>query len=417
MKANIEVSKKLFNEVYIKRQLKNTAYYQIYFGGSSSGKSYSLGQRTVLDVMEGRNYLITRKVKGTIRGSVFNEIKKAILSFGFTDYFAINKSDLTITCTINNKQICFGGLDDVEKIKSITPIEGVFTDIWIEEATEITQNDFKQLKKRLRGRSEFKKRITLSFNPIYQTHWLYKTFFLDNWTENNDNYVETSLDGQKLTILKTTYKDNQFLDDGDIKNLENESDKYYHNVYTLGNWGVLGNLIFSNWEVRDLGDMVNTFDNIYYGLDWGFDPDPFAFIKFHIDKTRKRLYIISELYLNGLTNDETIPLVLEQYDNDNLIVADSAEPKSIKYYKDNGLKRIQGAKKGKGSIVSGIKNLKDYTIIIGSDCKNAKNEFSLYKYKESRDGQVLPEPVDKNNHLIDALRYGMELVGVSKWGW
>ena len=276
--------------------------------------------------------------------------------------------------------------------------------------------DLKQLQKRLRGHSEFKKRITLSFNPVFKTHWIYKTFFINLW-QDDKNYIEGIYDGQAITILKTIYTNNRFLDKTDITNLENESDKYYYDVYTLGNWGVLGHLIFNNWEVQDLSDKIKSFDNIMYGLDWGFDPDPFAFTKMHVDNKRKILYLFDELYINGLTNDETIPLVLEKYDNDNIIIADSAEPKSIQYFKQNGIKRITGAKKGKGSIESGIKLLKTYKIIIDANCVNTKNEFSLYKYKESKDGQVLPVPVDKNNHLIDAIRYACEQLQNSKWGW
>lgn len=414
MIAKVKIKKNMFNKIYINHMLDNQAYLQIYFGGSSSGKSYSLSQRTILDVMKGRNYLITRKVKGTIRGSVFNELKKSILNFGLSEYFNINKSDLTITCTINNSQICFVGLDDVEKVKSITPIQGVFTDVWVEEATEIIQKDLKQLQKRLRGHSEFNKRITLSFNPIHKTHWIYKEYFVKHW-QDDKQHIKATHDGLSFSILKTTYRDNKFLDATDIKNLENESDKYYYEVYTLGNWGVLGNLIFKNWKVEDLSDKIKQFNNIYYGLDWGFDPDPFAFIKFHVDTKRKQLYIFDELCINGLTNDETIPMVLDKYDNDNLIIADSAEPKSIEYYKKNGVPRIKGAKKGKGSIESGIKLLKNYEIIIDVNCLNVKKEFSLYKYKESKDGQVLPKPVDKNNHLIDALRYGMEIADENGW--
>lgn len=410
MIAKVKIKKKMFNSIYIKYMLKNENYLQIYFGGSSSGKSYSMAQRTILDVMEGRNYLVARKVKGTIRGSVFNELKKSILNFGLSEYFKINKSDLTITCKINNSQVCFVGLDDVEKVKSITPIQGVFTDVWIEEATEIIKKDLKQLQKRLRGHSQFKKRITLTFNPIHKTHWIYKDYFVKHYRDDKQ-YIEATHDGLSFSILKTTYKDNEFLDKTDIKNLENETDKYYYEVYTLGNWGVLGNLIFKNWKVEDLSDKIKSFDNIYYGLDWGFDPDPFAFIKFHVDEKRKRLYIFDELYINSMTNDETIALVKEKYDNDNVIIADSAEPKSIDYYKKNGLRRIKGAKKGKGSIEAGIKLIKNYEVIIHKDCLNTKKEFSLYKYKESKDGQVLPKPVDKDNHLIDALRYGLEIVG------
>lgn len=408
MRMKIKPKKSDFNPIYFKKGLNNDSYFQIYFGGSSSGKSYFLAQRAVLDVMKGRNYLVVRKVKNTVRGSVFNEIKKSIIAFGLSKYFNINKSEMTITCLINNKQIMFGGLDDVEKIKSITPINGVVTDIWIEEGTEIIENDFKQLKKRLRGQSQHKKRLTISFNPIHKSHWIYKYFF-GIW-QDDKQFIKGSIDGLPCSILKTTYKDNAYLTDQDIANLENESDKYYYEVYTLGNWGVLGNLIFNNWKTKDLSKYIPSFDNIFYGLDWGFYPDPFAFVKFHVDEKKKKIYIFDELYLYQRTNDTLIEKVKEKYDGGRRIVADSAEPKSIKYFKNNGV-RINGADKGPGSIEYGIKRLKDYEIIIHTECIHTKNEFSLYKYKENKDGEILPVPVDKNNHIIDSIRYATEELG------
>lgn len=395
----LDISPKMFNNIYLKHQLKNQNRYQIYFGGSSSGKSVSLAQRTVLDVFNGeRNYLIVRNVQNTIRRSVLNEITKAISSFELTPYFKVNRSDLTITCTLNNKQILFAGLDDPEKIKSITPIDGVITDIWVEESTECDYKAIKQLDKRLRGRSKVKKRLTLSFNPILQDHWLYREYF-DIW-EDDKQYVEKN----NVSILKTTYKDNKFLTSDDIHALENESDPYYYEVYTLGNWGVLGAVIFKNWKVEVFKE--DTFDNYYNGLDWGFAEDPFAFIRSHYDKKRKRLYICNEICATDLTNDESAEMVKEIIDNE-LVICDSAEPKSVKDYRKLRV-NAKGAKKGPGSIEYGIKFLQGLEIIIHPRCQEAKNEFSKYKYKEDKNGNVLPVPVDKDNHLIDALRYSME---------
>lgn len=142
-KIKLKVSSKIFNKVYIP-YLKDNTPTQIFYGGSSSGKSVFLAQRTVLDLMKGgRNYLVVRNVAKTIRGSVYNEIVKAISDMKLDSFFNVLKSELTITC-INGYQILFCGLDDPEKIKSITPAKGVITDIWVEEATEIEYNAYKQ---------------------------------------------------------------------------------------------------------------------------------------------------------------------------------------------------------------------------------------------------------------------------------
>lgn len=401
MGINLNINSKVFNPIYLKHQLKNNNRYQIYFGGSSSGKSFSLAQRTVLDVLNGeRNYLIVRNVQSTIKRSVLNEITKAISNLHMSEYFEVNKTDMIITCKLNKKQILFCGLDDVEKIKSITPIDGVITDIWVEEATETEYKSVKQLDKRLRGRSKVTKRLTLSFNPILKDHWLYSEYF-DIW-EDNKQYVEKN----NVSILKTTYKDNKFLTKDDIEALENETDKYYYEVYTLGNWGVLGAVIFKNWKVQDFNDIEETFDNYRHGVDWGFADDPFAYIKSHYDKTRKRLYICDEIEAVGLLNEESAPMVKEKAGSSK-VTCDSSEPKSVSDFKRLKV-NAKAAKKGPGSIEFGIKFLQGLEIIISPKCQNFKNEISKYKYKEDKNGIVLPIPIDKDNHLLDALRYSLE---------
>lgn len=401
MGINLNINSKVFNPIYLKHQLKNNNRYQIYFGGSSSGKSFSLAQRTVLDILAGnRNYLIVRNVQSTIRRSCLNEITKAISNLKMSKYFEVNKTDMVITCTLNKKQILFCGLDDVEKIKSITPIDGVITDVWIEEATETEYKAVKQLDKRLRGISKVTKRLTLSFNPILKDHWLYKEYF-DIW-EDDKQYVERG----NVSILKTTYKDNKYLTEDDVQALENESDIYYYQVYTLGNWGVLGAVIFKNWKVQDFSDIESAFDNYRHGVDWGFADDPFAYIKSHLDKKKSILYVCDEIEAVGLLNKESAPLVREKA-GASRVICDSSEPKSITEYRTLRV-NAKGAKKGPGSIEFGIKWLQGLEIIIHPRCQSFKAEISKYKYKEDKNGNVMPIPLDKDNHLLDALRYSLE---------
>jgi phage terminase large subunit len=400
---HLEISPDVFNEIYLKYLLNNQHRYQICFGGSSSGKSVGIAQRTVLDIFGGkRNYLVVRNVQRTIRHSCFNEIVRQINEFQLTDYFSINKSDLVITCNLNRKQILFAGLDDPEKIKSITPHDGVITDIWVEEATECDRSAVKQLDKRLRGQSEVKKRLTLSFNPILRDHWIYTEYF--NIWDDSKQYVES--DEFDISILKTTYKDNRFLMPDDIANLENESDPYYYEVYTLGNWGVLGAVIFKNWRVEDFSELEKKFPAFRHGVDWGFGVDPFAYVKVHYDKTRRRLYICYEVCAVGLLNRDSADQIRPYVGHDQ-VVCDSAEPKSIEEFKQYKINAI-AAEKGPGSVEHGIKFLQGLEIIIHPRCQQAKNEFTKYKYKEDKNGNVLPVPVDRDNHIIDAIRYALE---------
>lgn len=403
MTREVEIHTEVFNDAYLP-YLNDETETQIIYGGSASGKSvFAIGQRTVYDLMNGgRNYLITRQVGRTIKNSVFNEIIKVINEWNVNKLFGINKSDYVITCN-NGYQILFAGLDDVEKLKSITPTKGVITDVIVEEATETERASVKQLEKRLRGGDEqTRKRMTLLFNPILQTHWIYKEYFENiGWADSQKEYHS-----EKLSILKTTYKDNRFLTQQDKERLENETDPYYHNVYTLGNWGVLGSVIFKNWRVEDLSQMQAQFTNPRVGLDFGYSSDPAAVAITHYDRARKTIYFYDELYECGLTNDLLAGEVKNKI-GDNYVTCDSAEPKSIAELQQYGIS-AKSANKGKDSVLHGIQWLQQQTIILDVKCINARNELQTYKWKEDAGGNALPVPLDKNNHLIDALRYAYE---------
>ena len=321
---------------------------------------------------------------------------------GVKKYYSINKSDMVITCKLNNKQILFCGLDDVEKVKSITPMDGVLERIFIEEATEVKREAYLQLKKRLRGRTQHSKHIFMAFNPILKTHWIYKDFF-GQWEDNKTVYE----DEDKL-IVKTTYKDNIFLTADDRKLLEDETDPYFYNVYSLGNWGVLGNVIFKNWRVEDLSDRISTFDNIRCAIDFGWN-DPTAMLKLHLDNKRKRIYIIDEVYQQHMT-DEMLLSTARDFFGRNYVTCDSADPKTIDFLAVNGIMAVP-AMKGADSIIRGIRWLQGYEIIIDVRCQNFKNEIEQLHWEEDKYGNVLERPASGNDHLAnDCLRYACESV-------
>jgi phage terminase large subunit len=392
----------VINAAYIP-YLHDLTRMQIYYGGASSGKSVFLAQRDVLDVLNGgRNFLICRQVGRTLRGSVVQEINKVISRWGLNSLFDINKTDGTITCK-NGYQIIFAGLDDVEKLKSLTPARGVFTDVRVEEATEVSFDSIKQLLKRQRGGDpETPKRLILSFNPILRTHWIFQEYFSGiGWVDEQKAYRDPG-----LSILKTTYQDNRFLTADDIKDLEGETDSYYYHVYTLGNWGILGHVIFTNWRVEDLADRQQEWTNRRNGLDFGFSSDPAALAVSHYDKMRKTIYIYDELYETDLTNDILAERVKEKAGSD-LVTCDSAEPKSITELRRAGV-NARPAQKGKDSVNFGIQWLQQREVVIAKNCVNAQMEFSFYHWKTDAGGNALRIPVDKNNHLIDATRYAYE---------
>ena len=404
MEANLDI-----NDIYYPH-LDNFSRTQIFYGGSSSGKSWFLAQRCVYDILQGgRNYLVCRQTARTIRGSVFQQIERVIREAGVLEYFTLNKSDAVITCK-NGYQILFAGLDDVEKIKSMIPRNGVITDIWIEEATETERGDVKDLYKRQRGGDEgTAKRMILSFNPILQSHWIYTEHFEGvAWADDQKEYKDDD-----LSILKTTYKDNKFLTPADLKDLENEKDKYRYNVYTLGNWGILGFVIFTNWKVEDLSGMHDQFTVPRNGGDFGYSSDPAALWIAHYDHKHKRIYVYDELYEKGLTNDllaeEIIKKIGAQY-----VVMDSAEPKSIAELVKYGVNATPAAK-GKDSVLHGIQWLQQQEIIIDKHCVNTKMEISTAHWLEDAGGNATLKPNETNNHLIDAGRYAHEQDQVDNW--
>lgn len=186
-----------------------------------------------------------RRTGKSNRDSTFALLKQIIIKWKLYKHFKINESDLRIKCLLNNNEIIFAGLDDVEKLKSITFAKGELTDIWIEEASEILEADFNQLDVRLRGKGT-KKQITISFNPIDINHWLKRRFF----DKQDDN----------IKIFHSTYINNSFLDDDYKKLLEGykTTDEYYYNVYCLGMWGVLGKTVF---DARAISTRLQTIPN------------------------------------------------------------------------------------------------------------------------------------------------------------
>lgn len=402
--TNVTIDDSVFNEVYIP-YLKDDTRTQIFYGGSGSGKSVFLAQRCVIDLMNGgRNYLILRAIAKTIRHSVFKEIDKLIKNWNLSNLFSVNKSEMVITCT-NGYQAIFAGLDDVEKLKSITPEKGVITDVWVEEATETRHDDITQLNKRMRGMDAYSddpglpKRMTMSFNPIIKSHWIYTSYFAGtNWADKQTEYHNND-----ISILKTWYIHNRFLTEQDVSDLENEEDEYFYQVYTLGNWGVLGDVIFTNWEVADLTEQMAQFDNLRDGQDFGYSSDPAAYIKSHYDAKHQVIYILDEMYQTGLDNEALAENIKESVKYRSLL-CDSAEPKSIDELKKYGIDARSGLK-GPDSVRHGIQWLQKHKIVVHKSCVNFIHELEQYHWKKDKWGESLPVPADKHNHGIDALRY------------
>lgn len=229
----------------------------ISYGGAGSGKSYTTAQKVLIRLLSEENHkiLVTRKVATTLRVSVFQIFKDLISHYGLFEQFKINKSDMTITNTRNDSMLLFFGMDNVERLKSIQGI----TSIWMEECSEMEENDVAELNRRLRGHTKYYKQIIITFNPISHLHWLKARFF------DNPN--------SKASIYKTTYLDNSFIDDEykkEIEDIKNYDEQQYR-IYALGEWGVLNNnIIHHRFKPKEhISDKtINDFRELHIGIDF-----------------------------------------------------------------------------------------------------------------------------------------------------
>lgn len=273
---NIKISKKVFNDVYLP-YLHNQDRYLIFYGGGSSGKSYFIAQRFIYKLFNPTrcNLLVVRQTGDTNRKSTFPLLKQVISNWNLAKYFKVNASDMRIKCLLTGNEVAFAGLDDVEKIKSITFENGELTDIWVEEATECQEADINQLKVRLRG-GKSKKQIVLSFNPINIQHWIKKHF----------------IDSGLATVCFSTYKDNKFLTDDDRKALEDlqYTDEYTYEVYCLGKWGIIGKTVFDAKAITKRLDVIPKPLKVGYFL-YDYDGLRISNIRFQPDRNNGYIQI------------------------------------------------------------------------------------------------------------------------------
>lgn len=241
----VHIPPRAFNQAYLPFLRDDSHRYLVLYGGAGSGKSVFAAQRLIVRLMERPlcNVLAARAVAATHRDSTYALFQQVIDKWGLGSLFKCAQGELRITCR-NGNSVIFKGLDDPEKLKSVTFPKGELTDVWVEEASELSEAQFNQLDLRLRGQGAHKQ-MTITFNPVSSVHWLKARFF--------DRREE------QAAVLKTTYLDNRFLDKDYGRTLEGyrESDPYYYQVYCLGEWGVLGRSIFHSQKVSArLGDLA-----------------------------------------------------------------------------------------------------------------------------------------------------------------
>lgn len=349
------------------------------YGGAGSGKSYSTAQHVILRALEENNkrILITRKTLPALRVSCLQLMKDLLSEYEIP--YELNKSELEMK--IGSNQILFKSLDNPEKIKS-----SEFNYIWAEEATELTHQDYLQLRLRLRRKNELKNQLIMTLNPIDQFHWI-RTKVLD--TPNED-----------MASFQSNYKMNPFLSKEYIEQLEGlaEIDENYYRIYALGEWGVLQNLIYSNWDVVD--KTPETYDEIVYGLDFGYI-NPTCLVEVRIKENE--VWARELVYQSHLTNSDLIEIMKDKIDKGKAIYADSAEPQRIEEIYQAGFNVYPSEK----NVQFGINRVKQYKLHILEDSVNLIKEIRSYKWKEDKEGRILEEPVKFNDHAMDAMRYAL----------
>ena len=392
----LNIDKKAFNDAYYPYLFDYSKRYSVYYGGAGSGKSVFIAQKLLIKACKRkRKILIIRKYGTTLKDSVFQLIIDLLKKWGLYSLCKVNQSTYTITLP-NGSIFLFKGLDDSEKIKSITDI----TDIWCEEATELTEDDFTQLDLRLRALVDDLELIC-SFNPVSKVNWVYRKWFADG------------VKPEDTMILHTTYKHNRFLPEAYVKALEEKqrSNYTYYKIYALGEFCTLDKLVFTNWKVSEFNH-ANIKGELLVGLDFGFVNDTSALVASILDETSKRIYIFREWGDVGKVNQELAEIITNLGFSKSVIVADAAEKKSIEEIKRCGIRKIKACTKGKDSIIHGIDKLQSYEIIVHPSCTGIITEFENYSWKKDKNtGLYINEPVDMFNHYIDALRYSLQCVG------
>lgn len=373
--------------------------YRICKGSRASKKSKTTALWFIYSIMKYKdsNALVIRKTFNTLRTSVFTDLKWAIHKLEVDDRWDYKTSPLEMTYKPTGQKIYFRGLDDPLKITSISVDVGYLCWAWIEEFYEITnEEDFNFIDESIRGYvpEPLFKQITMTMNPWSELHFAKRRFF--NVCDDN------------ILAITTNYLCNEWLDEADLLMFEdmkkNRPSRY--RVAGLGEWGIEEGLIFDNWRCEDLTDLIPSFDNIYCGMDFGYSSDPNALIKLHLDKKRKMIYVFDEWYQAGMTDDALVQKSKDFFGG-NMVICDSADPKTIDYLAVNGVNAIP-AVKGADSINRGIRWLQGYEIIIHNECVNFKREISLYCWQQDKFGRPTAKAEDKNNHLIDSARYALE---------
>lgn len=395
----LDINPKVFLPVYLPHLDDYEKRYNVYYGGRGSGKTIFVFQKLLLKgLKEKRNILLMRKTTVSCKFSVWKELKDAISSFGLNKYFSFRETDFTAECKLNGTIFKCSGLDNPERIKGYSEI----SDVVLEEATEFNLEDFELIDGTVRSiKYSLPLQIYCLFNPIAKTNWVYKRFGFD-----------TGIVPDNTFILKTTYLDNPHLSQDYIERMENmkKTNPTRWKIEALGDFVSLDRLIFQNYKVEDF-DYTTIKGQLLVGMDFGFITDPSAIVASILDEVNKKIYIFREWSGQGYTNQQLVKVIESLGFSKSVIVADSAEQKSIAEIRQGGIIKIRPAIKGSDSVIHGLQQLMNYEIIVHPTCEGVLVEFENYTWqKDKQTGEYINKPIDQFNHFCDSLRYSLQCV-------
>ena len=384
-------------------------YYDL-TGGRGSLKSSFVSVEIIYNMMKKENCkkhaVVYRKVGDTLETSVYSQIEWAIDILGVESKWKLTKSPMRAEYLPTGQRIIFKGLDKAAKSKSIKVPFGYIAYLWFEEFDEFAgEEEIRKVQQSvIRGGDDFV--VFKSMNPPKSRQ---------NWA---NDYIEKEKLRSDTYVSQTTYLTSpkewlgqQFIDDAEWLKMVNP--KAYEHEY-LGIPVGTGTEVFDNLEIRQITDEeIARWDKLYRGVDWGWFPDPYHYGCMYYDSARMTLYIFEEFRANRMKNIETGSVLLDKYGltKYDVVTCDSAEPKSISDYRSYGI-NARGAEKGKDSVRYGMKWLQSLIKIVIDPirCPETAKEFSKYEYELTKDGEPTSVYPDKDNHSIDAVRYGLEQV-------
>ena len=397
----------------VNRWIDNRKYREYYFeGGRGSTKSSFISEK-IIEILENNPRMcavVLRKVKDTLKDSVYSQLEWAIDTLsetyvGLKDKWKLTKSPLEITNIETGQKIYFRGADDYGKIKSLKPPKGMYIGItWYEEYDQFAgMEEIRKINQSLiRGGEDFIQ--FYSYNtPASSMHFV---------------NVEKIIPKETRLVHLSDYRDvpkewlgQAFIDEAEY--LLSVNERLYQNEY-LGLMTGTGGLVFENIELREITDKeIENYDYTYQGIDFGWFPDPLAWTKMCYNPSNRTLYIFDEYVVNKMSNADVWANLkeLKGVVESDMIIADSAEPKSIGDFRGYG-SMMRGAEKGPESVKYSMKWLSALAKIVidTKRCPVSAQEFSTYEYDQDKDGNYISAYVDKNNHCIDSVRYALNQI-------